>query len=342
MKTFSFQVVKKMSSGSAVNEYMMALSKSLTGDRGLAESTAASYIRTLFLLNNKKPFKSLAFLKKREDVLKKVGEYAETTQRSILGAICSVLSLVKDKPAYKKTYEAYRALMMEKKGEGEKELGTKTEKEEKAWLKWDDVKKRLDELKDQVEALKGEKTLNSKQFDVVLAYAVLALYTLVPPRRNQDYTKAVVVKKWSEKLPTDRNYLDLGGVGKPTQFIFNVYKTAKKHGQYKEPIPEELSIALNQYLLRHPGRRDGRKMVAEYPFLVNASNEPLTAVNSITRILNKIFKRNVGSSMLRHIYLSDKYDIDEIKKDAAAMGHSVAEQRNYLRTDGPTLTVSDE
>jgi hypothetical protein len=152
--------------------------------------------------------------------------------------------------------------MIEKKGEGEKELGAKTEKEEKAWLKWADVKKRLDELHAEVEALKGEKTLNAKQFESVLSYAVLALYTLIPPRRNQDYTKAVVVKKWTEKMPTDKNYLDLGGVGKPTQFIFNVYKTAKKHGQYKAPIPEELATALNLYLQRHPGRRAGRKAVS--------------------------------------------------------------------------------
>jgi hypothetical protein len=56
----------------------------------------------------------------------------------------------------------------------------------------------------------------------------------------------------------------------------------------------------------------------------------LTAVNSITRILNKIFGKKVGSSMLRHIFLSDKYGEvkGEMADDAKAMGHSVDEQQN--------------
>jgi len=37
--------------------------------------------------------------------------------------------------------------------------------------------------------------------------------------------------------------------------------------------------------------------------------------------------------MLRHIFLSDKYDIDEMKKDAEAMGHSLEEQKKYMKHD---------
>ena len=35
--------------------------------------------------------------------------------------------------------------------------------------------------------------------------------------------------------------------------------------------------------------------------------------------------------MLRHIFLSAKYDIGQMKEDAAAMGHSVSEQRKYMK-----------
>jgi Mn-dependent DtxR family transcriptional regulator len=39
--------------------------------------------------------------------------------------------------------------------------------------------------------------------------------------------------------------------------------------------------------------------------------------------------------MLRHVYLSDKYklDMDEMKKDADAMGHNLSTQRDYIKTD---------
>jgi hypothetical protein len=45
--------------------------------------------------------------------------------------------------------------------------------------------------------------------------------------------------------------------------------------------------------------------------------------------------------MLRHIYLSDKYkDInEEMKKDAEAMGHSVREQKEYIKKDTDTTNT---
>jgi hypothetical protein len=46
-----------------------------------------------------------------------------------------------------------------------------------------------------------------------------------------------------------------------------------------------------------------------------------------------VFGKNVGSSMLRHIYLSDKYNIKEMKEDAEKMGHTVEQQRDYMKTD---------
>jgi hypothetical protein len=35
--------------------------------------------------------------------------------------------------------------------------------------------------------------------------------------------------------------------------------------------------------------------------------------------------------MIRHIYLSSKYDLNEMKTDADAMGHSLSEQKSYMK-----------
>jgi hypothetical protein len=61
----------------------------------------------------------------------------------------------------------------------------------------------------------------------------------------------------------------------------------------------------------------------------------MVAVNAITRVLNRVFGKKIGSSMLRHIYLSDKYkdQNEEMKKDAEAMGHSLDLQRAYIKKD---------
>jgi hypothetical protein len=53
------------------------------------------------------------------------------------------------------------------------------------------------------------------------------------------------------------------------------------------------------------------------PFLVKFDGTPLDASNQITRILNKIFDKRVSVSMLRNIYLTDKYSgvMKEMKED---------------------------
>ena len=320
-----------MTTPTPVNEFMLNIEKSLK-ERDLAEGTVKFYLKTLYMLNDRKPFKSLAFLKKKDDIAGKLEKYAESSQKTILGAICSVLSPYKERGPYKKTYEYYCQLVKEKNGVApETPAGEKTERERESWITWEDVQKRRNELRESVSGI--GKTATADQFNELLNYVVLSLYTLIQPRRNQDYMDMVVVKKWTESMPTDKNYLDMNGGKKPTQFVFNKYKTAKTHGQQKFSIPDELAEVLTKYITHHPLRPKGRPKEYSFPLLVSAAGEPLTSVNAITRILNHIFKKKIGSSMLRHIFLSNKYDLSEMKEDAEAMGHTVGTQRNYLRTE---------
>ena len=69
-------------------------------------------------------------------------------------------------------------------------------------------------------------------------------------------------------------------------------------------------------------------------FLVSFNGEPYLQTNSITRILNKIFNAKVGASMLRKLYLTNKYGdtLDELKTDVAQMGTSVdVAKNNYIK-----------
>jgi len=58
---------------------------------------------------------------------------------------------------------------------------------------------------------------------------------------------------------------------------------------------------------------------------VNSYNEPINKSNDMTRLLNKIFNKKIGSSMLRNMYLTNKYGdmIGELKKDTKEMSTSV-------------------
>ena len=140
----------------------------------------------------------------------------------------------------------------------------------------------------------------------------------------------MVVKSYTPDLPITNNYLDYDN----KEFVFCLYKTSKTDGIQKEKIPDELMEILNIYFKFHPDIKNKKiKKGVEVPFLVYYNGKPFEKVNCITRILNKIFDKSVGSSMLRHIFLSNKYGdvIKEQKEDAAAMGHSVQMQKDYVK-----------
>ena len=312
----------------AITPFMLTLTESLKNDKELAETTVYLYLRILYMLNGDKSFKNLAFLKNFDIVQNKINELAESTAKTYYAAITSVLSLFKDKAAYKKTHAHWHDKMMAAaKADREKDTTEKSEMEEKNWIEWSDVLKTKEVLQKKVSEFINNKLITAQQYDLILQLVVLSLYSDIPPRRNQDYQQMYVVKKWNEKEPTDRNYLDYDG----KQFIFNVYKTAKSHGQQKVNIPDDLFKVIMIYLKHHPIHKGAKKFAPSFVFLVSADGSALTAVNAITRVLNRVFNKKVAASMLRHIYLSNKYDVKEMKKDADAMGHTMSEQRSYLK-----------
>jgi hypothetical protein len=315
-----------------VTPYMMALHKELQEKRDVADQTASQYIRSLYSLNNNRPFPNLAWLKNKESVAQRLSEFAESTQKTLLSVIVSALSTVKDKPTYKRIYTHYYNGMMSKSKElNGKDTSEKTDKQEKNWLDWDVIKAHEDRLKE--EATKTPtKDLTPGQWEVVLSYMLLSLFTQFDPRRNQDYQLMYVVKSPKQATDKEKNYITLTA---PRQFIFNKYKTAKTHGTQTFPVPQTLDASLALTLSRHPALH-GKTVTAKtpaFPLLSHEDGTPLTAVNSITRILNRIFGKRVGSTMLRHIYLSAKYDVAEMNDTAEKMGHTGAVQRTYMKKD---------
>jgi len=316
-----------------VNEFMLDLSKKLREEKKVAESTANAYIRAMYILNGKESFKSLIFLKNTAGIEDLIKKYADSTVKTIYASIVSVLSLFKDKPTYKKVYQHYYDLMMGKSEEAKQnESSDKTKKQTDNWITWYEVQKKVAELREKVAEFKSNKSITPQQYESLLHYLIVSLYTETQPRRNQDYLDMFVSKK--QPTETEHNYVVLTKT-KPTSLIFNKFKTSKKYGQQTLEIPETLSTVISEYLKFHPLKKN-----STFKFLVSSDGTPITAVNAITRVLNKIFGKRVGSSMLRHIFLSTKYDIKEMEKDANAMGHSVEEQKKYMKGSGESTQVA--
>jgi hypothetical protein len=125
----------------------------------------------------------------------------------------------------------------------------------------------------------------------------------------------------SDITDTNFNYLDL----KNKRFVFNNYNAGHKYNTIEIPIEPDLMGVIQAYLKHHPQKSKLKNKKHVVHFLVWMDGEPINKSGDITKILNRIFDRNIASSMLRNIYLSSKYSgmMKSLKEDNAHMGTSV-------------------
>jgi len=293
----------------------------------ISESSRRLYLFNLTKLNDGKPLKDLKFLGK-EGVMEKISALKPNTKRTYL---ISIVSALRGRPEakYKKLYTKFYDSMMKL----NKDLKDNTEKTEKVKDNWIDQKSVMEKQKSLAEILPklaDKKKISEAEYNELLHLVVVSLYTLQSPRRNKDYADMLVVKKSPTEEMKSENYLDTS----KWEWVFNNYKTQKKYAQQVLAIPEELQSILKVYLKYHPKAKEMKKVSSAEPFLVKYDGTAIKTSPEMTRLLNKIFGKKVGCSMLRSIYLTEKYGdtMKEMKEDVNQMGTSAeTAQNNYIK-----------
>ncbi len=319
---------------------MINLQKELKDKKELADSTIKLYMKYYTMLNNKQLFNNLTFLKDMEKVDEILKDYKPSTYKTIIASIVTLLSLYKDKASYKKLYKSYYDKMMVLANEAKQtNQNEKTEVQSENWIKWAEVMDIKNKLLHSVQTFINNKIITAEQYNTLLNYLILSLYTgNIAPRRNMDYLLVDFIVGYKDDMDNNKNYLDWLN----KQFVFNQYKTKTKYGQQKINMDtdngSEPLEAIKMYLKHHPlndfkNLKFPKGKVTQFKFLVFPDGRPVVAVNAITRILNKVFNKKISSSMLRHIYLSSKYNIDDMKKTADEMAHGLSQQKDYMKTD---------
>lgn len=285
--------------------------------RNVSDPTIKLYLFQLRQINDGE----IENLKKFEDinyVMDKLKKFKINTQRTKLIAIIAMLKAFDKKDLQDK----YSEIVMSINKETNKHSNEKTDKQKENWVTKEEINDIWDALQSTVINFTNKKQISEKQYNILLQFVVLSLYTLTNPRRNADYMNMVVIKKITDGLPQNLNYLDL----QKKVFIFNNYKTSKTYKKQIEHIPADLFNVLKIYLKFKPN---------DCPYLLcSYDGNKLPHVNSITLILNKVFNKKVGSSLLRNIFLSDKFEklqpmLDELKETSSSMGTSAS---NSLQT----------
>jgi hypothetical protein len=296
--------------------------------REISETSKNIYSKNIIRLNDGEPVKNYNFLKKNEIIMSKINHLKPNSQRTYL---ISIVSTIKGLKGFDKEFKYYYDKMMEL----NKELKVNNEKSETQqanWINQDEVLKIYHSLAEKaipLLKLKGNKKINQKEWDDILDFVVLSLYVNAEPRRNKDYQLMKVVKK-AKDLGDDYKEFNYY-LPSNAKFLFYNFKTAGTYNLQEIPVNGELENILLQYLNIHPLKKE-----KSFFLLVNYNGEELKQVNSITRILNRIFNKKIGVSMLRNIYLTDKFKtpMEELKETANNMGTSSNTiQNNYIKMD---------
>lgn len=196
----------------------------------------------------------------------------------------------------------------------------KTDKQKTNWMSFDEVQSLWRDKYESVKhLLNSKKSLDSSQVRQLVLFMILTLTSGVyfPPRRSE--WVSMKIKDYNKEKD---NYICM----KTNQFVFNQYKTAKSLGQEVVPFPKEFRVILLKYL-KH----------IDNPYLIfNSQGNELTNVQ-LTQQLNSIFGKNISTSMLRHIYLTAKFEnmpsLKELKSTADSLGHSVETMMEYIKKD---------
>ena len=312
-----------------MSDFMKTVTEKLK-TRNLTQSSITTYLRNLTKLNEGQEFKNFKFLSNCEETIKKMANLSDNTKKAYLISICSVLKLFTDDKKIEKLYKCYFEEMKKKRDELKKIPSNKLSNVQKDnWVNYNDMIKKNDELKEIVHQFSKNKTINETQYQYLLSYMILSLYILGLPRRNKDYLLMNVVKKWNSNMDDKFNYLDLDN----KQFIFNQFKTKKSEGQQIMKFSDELNDVIHTYLKFRLKDKINSKL--DVPFLVKYNGDELRKnINSITLVLNKIFKpKKISSSMIRHARNTEKLAplLEQIKEDAHAMAHSEQMAMDYIK-----------
>ncbi len=314
--------------------FLEKLKSQIDEKRNIRESSLNAYIFNINKLHKSiydKEVESLDFLKDKKKVMDAISEKKLSTRKSYLASIVvSLMSMDYDEDLIK----YYRTEMedLAKKFNEEMETQRKSETQDKNWVSLASLRKVMRKYRNELNEKKifQKEDLTNKEFDLLQKWVVSSLYILDdnPPLRN-DYLMKVIsqqdYKKLTEEEKKKQNYL-INKSRNTKTFSLGEYKTAGKYGTKLIPVGKKLNSVLNIWL----------KFNKSGHLLLNSKKEPMTS-NGLTKYLNKVFeptgKNNISSSMIRHIFISEKFppQLKEKQEVADKMGHSVSQQELYSK-----------
>lgn len=194
----------------------------------------------------------------------------------------------------------------------------KTETQKENWLEQSELRTMFEKYKKDANLIYKKENKTISDLQNLQNFIILALFTLIPPRRALDYV-SFKIKGNIDK--TKDNYIEKGILK------FNTYKTSKTYGLQEIQAPKELMTILNKWIKINP---------TDY-LLFDMNLNQLSSVK-LNQRFNKIFGKKIAINAIRHSFLTNKYS-EEMKKqkqmsdDMTKMGTSMSQAETYVKLD---------
>lgn len=284
------------------------------------------------ILKKNRPELSASTLKTYTSILKSIHKriFNEEPKLSNFDKVDTIVEDLKDKPvSTRKTAlsalyvltnnKKYNDLMREGIEEYKNDVDKRemSDKQKDAFKSQEEIRKIFDAYKGRAELLYKKEGRNVKDQQDIQDFIILALMSgvYIPPRR------AEYVKFKIKNIDEEKDNFIRG----EKEFVFNTFKGSEKKGTQVVPIPLPLRKILKKWIYTNP---------TEW-LLHDVNGDALNSVK-LNQRLNKIFGKGGAVNMLRHSYLSSKYQDtialnEEMKKDMEKMGSSTGQQNIYIQ-----------
>lgn len=279
-------------------------------------------------------------VKNSEKLVKKIKDVTNlNTQRNLLAASLVALQLGHSEQKKRAPFIAQIAVLNKKQNE-QARTGTISESAQKKFMSWKKIVQLRALLARTVRLGKfyTREKVTKAEFAALQQNLILHLYTELPPVRNT----------WSSVIfKSEAQFADMPKAEQTTKNIlvmkrgrFRVYwadyKTVKRHGIIQQVIPKRLQTLLKKHV---------KFLKRIYPenenLLLTQTGKPLSS-NALTHILQRLFykhfRRKIGTSALRSIFLTHTFDKKELEKQreiAHAMHHTTNVQRDFYVKEKP-------
>jgi integrase len=165
-------------------------------------------------------------------------------------------------------------------------------------INWDDIKDMYKDISD------------------IKTRVLVALYTLIPPRRLLDYSDMICAKRIVKILGNHNAFVN---TARKPYFLFQNYKTSHTFNIQQIPLPSSLTTVLREYI-KEKDIKDGDS-------LLGMSSKQLSAR------LKSIFGTSCNGlrhSYITHLYSNNPKELLNIEETARLMAHSPTLHLRYL------------